>query len=484
MILSSFKVDVSDPVSKEPTTTEVFVSADAPHLLKSFRNALKNQGTLIIHPEYVKHFELPSDEVKWEAVLALVEYDEGKTESGTNREMKIAPHVTRDMCELKGFSPMNVTPARQVCHHKTADSILFGIEHCGFPKEWKTTAKCFQIISDWYELANSRGRIHSLTKKNFDAMIDRLQTGRDFICTMKLHPNQGQRYKPLQRGMILSFSSNSQLSRRLLWDEDFKFFRLGMAGNDPVENLHSQIRGHQLLPTCLLYKRFVKAISLTQLWSPLGKGRSYEDYTPETFLTDLKSVKKLAEEQEEEYIADISHLISLDFQPGDFAEACSLAYLAGVILNRTICTASSCKTCQNAYISCVDDEEQDEANQLILYKELDTGKLVRPTVLANSMFKIAESVFKEERGKVKKNKGNILNILTTTAVQVIKEKLEGLPTCHLYLIIFRFIRARLFFWSELDNGRLQTDQSAMIENESFASKSTRAHILTTQKTRK
>ena len=472
-------------MSKEPKTTEVFVSVDDPHLLKSFRNALKNQKTLIIHPEFVKHFNLPCNEVKWEAVWALVLYDEGQTESGTKREMKIAPHITRDMLELKGFSTMNVTPARQVCHHKTADSILFGIAHCGFPKEWETTATCLRIVSDWYELANSRGRIHSLTKDNFEEKCGKLETARDFICTMRLHPNQGTSYKPLQRGMIVSFSTKSQLSRKLLFDEGFKFYRPGMAGNDPVENLHSQIRGHQMQPTCLLYKRFVRSISLTQLWSPLGKGRSYEDYTPETFLTDLKSVKKMVEENEEEYLADISHFESLEsFDPGDFVEGCSLAYLTGVILHRTICTSLYCKTCQNSYVSHVNDEEQDEANELILYKELDEGRLVRPTVLANSMFKIAESVFKEERGKVKKLKTNILNILTKTAVKVIKNNLEGLPTCHIDKIIFRFIRARLFYWSDLDNGRLQTDQKELIDNESFASKSTRAHILTTQRTRK
>ena len=256
-----------------------------------------------------------------------------------------------------------------------------------------------------------------------------------------------------------------------------------MAGNDPVENLHSLIREHQAFPTCLLYKRFIKAISLTQLMKPLGKGRNYEDYVSETFLTDLKSVKQMAEEVEEEYYDDVEYFDSLNFQPGDFAEACSLAYLAGVIVYRTICTQSFCQTCKNFFVSFIDDEEQDEVNELIVYKELDTGTLVRPTVLGNSVFQIAEAVFREERGKVK-NMTKILNILTSAAVKAVNQKVEGVPACHLYKILFRFIRARLFFWGEFDNGVLQTDQQQIIESESFASKTSRAQILTSKKSKK
>ena len=444
---------------------------------------MKNQKTLIVHPEFVKHYELESDEVLWEAVLALVEYDEGLTEKGTKRELKIAPHITRAMVELIGFSPMNVGPAKQVCSHKTADSIRYGIAHCGFPKKWGTTARCFDIIASWYELANSRGRIHCFTKENYQEKCDVLQEARDFICTMRLHPSQVNSYKPVQRGMILSFSCKSQLARKLLWDEGFGYYMPGMASNDKVENFHSQIREHNSLPTPLLYKRFVKVLSVTQLWTPLGKGRSYEDYVSDTFLTDLKSFKEMAKEDEEEYDADIEYFKTLDFEPGDFVDACSLAYFAGVILYKTICTRSSCQTCQNLYISSVDDKEQDESNELILFKELDTGYLVRPTALANSIFKIAETVFKEERGKLK-NRSNISNILKAIIVKVVRDYHEEVPVCHIEVIINRFVRSRLFFWSELDNGRLQTEQEKQIENESFASKTTRAQVLISKNTRK
>ena len=78
---------------------------------------------------------------------------------------------------------------------------------------------------------------------------------------------------------------------------------------------------------------------------------------------------------------------------------------------------------------------------------------------------------------------NISNILKNIAVKCVKDKLENVPDCHLDVIINRFIRSRLFFWGNLDNGRLQTEQEKLIDSESFASKSQRAHILTTKKSR-
>ena len=54
---------------------------------------------------------------------------------------------------------------------------------------------------------------HSFSKENFEDKYRAFETAKDFICSMKLHPRQGKSYKPVQRGIMLSFSAKTQLAQ-------------------------------------------------------------------------------------------------------------------------------------------------------------------------------------------------------------------------------------------------------------------------------
>ena len=167
------------------------------------------------------------------------------------------------------------------------------------------------------------------------------------------------------------------------------------------------------------------------------------------------------------------------FAPRDFAELASLAYLVGYLLKVTILTdKSNCKNCALLFV--VDFEKDDqEVNSLITAREYKAGALVRPSRLANALFKRLEGIFRAKSETFAKLK-NINNILTIAFVkeakEFVKESKENfpqVPDCHFELMFRRFAKIRLHFEGEFLNSKLQNRQRDEIENSAYGSKSSK-----------
>ena len=74
--------------------------ADGHHLIKSMRNALKNNGIIKVHIDYVKQKKLVSDEVKWSHIVRMYEFDR-------KNKLKIASHIKKRYLKIDMLSTTN-----------------------------------------------------------------------------------------------------------------------------------------------------------------------------------------------------------------------------------------------------------------------------------------------------------------------------------------------------------------------------------------
>ena len=127
--------------------------------------------------------------------------------------------------------------------------------------------------------------------------------------------------------------------------------------------------------------------------------------------------------------------------------------------------------CALAFV--VDFEKDDqEVNSLITAREYKAGALVRPSRLANAMFKRLEGIFRSLSDTFAKRK-SINDILTVAFIKEAKENFPQAPDCHFDLMFRRFAKIRLHFEGEFLNAKMQIRQKDEVENAAFGSKSSK-----------
>ena len=467
-IACSFRIDGC------PDSTVII--SDPPHLCKNTRNALFSQKQFVMHKEFQEEFKLESPLICLSAIWDIIEYQEKK-------ELMFAPHIKREHLELKGnFMKMKVSPAKSVLSRETADAIMYLDKYVCHKPYYPSTAKFCEEYGEFYDFATSRTSKFCFRENNLEARIAFLEHFKCFFGSLKVNQKQDDGFWPIQRGTLLTCTSLIELGKKLIKEEKLKFLLGGRFTTDSVENIHSCIREHNSNPTPVQYKRILKTISLTQVMRPLGKNGNYEMDCPAEFITQFKDVKKftakLENEDSKELMQDELNFDMEKFVPSDdFYDQNTVAYLSGYVLGHTIKTNSKCLICIEAFILPKKDNDNQMANTLIVMKEFKAGCLVKPTEQANSMFQIAEAIFKEKRGELVGD-GMILDKLRDLAVDKVSNHFgQDFPKCHLKVILRRYIKLRLIFWTRLHSARLETDQSQVINNASYASKSSRAHLL-------
>ena len=421
--------------------------------------------------EYVLAYSLVSGEVKWAHIVHLYEFCYERT-------LKIAGHLTKADIELTSFSKMRVAPALHVLSRKTGNALRWLVSHYPkeFGREYLTTAIFCEKVGLFLDLAANYTKSMAFwatdpNDKNGDKIADLLAFVR-FYCRMKLHKSQKENtLKPTQSGVMITVDSIIAIVKKALSVKDFHYFLTRCLLNDRIERFHGDHKAIQKSPTCLQFKQNSKIISITDYMGH-GKHGSYGVNEKRGFLTDFKSIKQFLDEEKHVEETDIANLNALEFAPRDFAELASLAYLVGYLLKVTILTdKSNCKNCALLFV--VDFEKDDqEVNSLITAREYKAGALVRPSRLANAMFKRLEGIFRSKSDTFTKTK-NINNILTIEFVKEAKENFPQVPDCHFELMFRRFAKIRLHFEGEFLNSKLQNRQRDEINNSAYGSKSSK-----------
>ena len=421
--------------------------------------------------EYVAAYNLISSEVKWDHIIHLFEFC-------FKRKLKIAGHLTKGDIELTKFSKMRVAPALHVLSRKTGNAIRWLVSHYPneFGREYLTTAIFCEKCGLFFDLAANYSKSMAFwsTDPNGRNMekIAEMQHFVRFYCTMKLHKTQKKNtLKPTQTGVLITLESIVAIAKKALSYEGFHYFLTKFLLNDRIERFHGDHKALQKSPTPLQFQQNSKIISVTDYLNK-GKHGAYGFNEERGFLTDFKSIKKFLDDEKKIEETDIETLNALEFAPRDFAELASLAFLVGYLLKVTILTEkSNCNICAQLFV--VDFEKDDqEVNSLITAREYKAGALVRPSRMANAMFKRLEGIFRKKSETFAKRK-NINDILTVAFLKEAKEIFPQVPTCHFELMFRRFAKIRLHFEGEFINSQLQIRQKSEIENAAFGSKSSK-----------
>lgn len=448
---------------------DIVVFADPAHGIKSQRNMFFNHKSITMSEKFRKKYNLKSGKIDWNVIKKLINYQSGK-------ELKIAPHLKDHMLVLGTYSKMNVGIAKKILSRDTGAAIEWLVKHENWPETDLATAKFCNLHGYWYDILSERGTTGlAFSLKNEEKhteVIEFLQEFMEFIGGLKYEKNQVG-LKPVQKGILMSTTS-------IIWLQDFMlnkmkvdFFRAGKILGDAIESFHGDVRAINSNPTALNYKRYCKSLSVIQVMANLKRGRSYEEETS-NFLTQLKDFRKLQEENMAQEDKEDEQLLEASYteNPSNISEAASLAYLGGYVLFKTICTKSKCQNCKKIYVS--DHEDQpEEVNSLISFKEYKQGKLVTPSPVGNRLMEALESLFRTNREKFKRKKNQLTNISTLVIDQLTKD-FPDLPKCHLSLIVTRFMKIRLLFWGDQITKELKAIHKKSLVTASYASKSTRA----------
>ena len=480
---NSFKV----PGVEEPLT--VFV--DPPHLLKSQRNMLVNHGEFKLHDFYVKEANLSYDKVHWDWIEKMVQFQ-------SERQLRIAPHLSEKDIDVKGtYAKMKVNLAMHVFSHETATALKYCVQNYPevFSSDALTTAWFCDQVAQYFAIVSCRGNKLALSlqkPEEYEKAIKFLKWFMGLYTTTEIAPDQKGGLKPTQRGIIMSTTSYVWLADYMLRQPGIKFFKCGMVSNDPIENFHSCVRARNPKPTCLAFKRILRAICMCQCLEGSDYG-SYQKDDSTNYLTDLKAFKEAQQRMEEERVAAMDEdnikaegdEFQEAFEDAEFAEAIAadlvveeddaeinaLAYLAGYLLHKTIMTRSKCKTCQEAFVG--DENDEQAANELIRLRDYRVGALCRPTELANKMVQWAENVFRGEQEKLMKQKQSRIGDKITSILKIHWEKhYPEAPKCHLKILAGRFAKLRLHFYGVHMTRKLVVKQKNKLTKESRASRST------------
>ena len=479
---------------------EILIMPDPPHLLKNMRNALKTHGVFTIDKKYVEQEKLVSNQVKWEHIVKMVEFQEN------NRQLKICPHLSRKDIELNNFEKMRVKPATHVFSKETADGLEFCHKHYPdlFPEEVKTTIFYLRVACDYFTRMMSRKRSLAFSNDKPDELLKGfciLEWFSEFYGTLKIGKSFGQSL-PTGRGIKIATKNMIKLAKFMLDQEGVIYLRPGLVSNDPIENFHSCVRNRDPIPSCLKFMRITKAICMCQCIDQAAHG-SYDQDDTDCFLTDFsiakskqdavekvynmlneneraESVDEQSEESQDDQFAAIIHPYpEQQSQEGqklrveeDISERNALSYLTGYLLLKTICSKSYCEKCKEAYVS---DENDDQlCNELIRLRDYKVGALCRPSSLANNMTLVAENVFRVayEEHKFQKNVRLGDKISSKIHMQW-QQQFSEAPSCHLKLLCDRFTSLRLNFNGRFMSRQLLTKEKKKIVSDSNASKSTK-----------
>ena len=471
---------------------EILIIPDPPHLLKCARNALYNNKEFTLSDEDVKEFDLPTNKVKWEYVVNLVKFQE------KNRQLKICPHLGIKDVSPSNQEKMNVKYATHVFSEATATAIDFCVEH--YPEDWpveaKTTSFFLRKAAQYFNQMMSRA--HSMAfsfarLEEFEKTVEKLEWFSDFYCRTKLHNSQKDSLKPSQHGVRKATRNMIQLALFMLEQEGIVYLKPGLVSNDPIENLHSQIRSKNPNPTPLRFMRILRAICMCQCLDPTIHG-SYNYDETEGALIDLSEIKAqkqkrledivkenieavddINEVEEDEFFASVIHpsLQQTDLKvEEDISELNALAYLNGYLLQKTICSKSKCEKCMGAFVT--DEADEQLCNELIRLREYKIGVFKKPSTLANEMIRFAENIFRCEQEKLQsQKKTRIGDKLASKIFLHWKEYFPQAPMCHLKILAARFAKIRLYFYGKHLSRQLESTQQKKISGAANASKSTK-----------
>lgn len=134
----------------------------------------------------------------------------------------------------------------------------------------------------------------SVTKQNFDEFSNEVTQMMDIIKHAKFGVDG--RWKPFQRGFVISCTSMLELTKFLLTERNFDFFMPSRALQDCLENLFSCIRSDNPKPNAIQVKSAIKNIAISEYISSPVTNSSYQ-WDESEFLSGFLNVVRAVNEE-------------------------------------------------------------------------------------------------------------------------------------------------------------------------------------------
>ena len=373
-------------ITESPTISNLFhldlmkiaIIADASHLLKLIRNMLQNKGIVKINPEYQQYWNLVTDEISWNVILDVVEFQE-------KHELKINAKLNSQTIKRGSshFGKMDVGCAAAVFSKDTTAAIQFMVLHHGYPESYLATAQFVYWVAHWWEIMSSQhfSMAFSMTRPEMHKeQVDFVQRFSDFFSSIQideLKSGEPHVYTEVQQGVIITSWSIIWLQKDMLTRKNLKFFMAGRTLGDIVENHHSNSKQMNKNPSPLQIERISKSLAICEVLGNVKGSNCPDDQSTET-LGEFKNLKrleleKLKEESDEvqedlEFLESNGYHFDLDTDQG-FAEANALSNWLGCALRRTIMSKKHkgcyCEKCINILVEKKEEESLQMVNELI-----------------------------------------------------------------------------------------------------------------------
>ena len=425
------------------------------------------RGKLEVSEKYVKHFGLSSRFTNFEYVKQLVAYDE-------THEKQIAVHLNNKHLSYATHAQMDVKPMLAIFNFKTADAIDFLVKHENWPDAARTTAQVIRLWARFYQITCGCSREQAFDKKHPEKLQEKvsyLYFFMDFWSSTKLDEKQKNVWGN-QKHVAVVCMTFVWVQERLLSQEEIDFFKGANLGGNSVENLHTDVRRINPVPTPQIYSRILKGIALTQLFGDEVKGSNYQVDEGKEFLVKMNDFKKLEEKNLEKELADQQFFEEADILTQGFAQKAVVSYIGGGVLCQII---KNCDVCL-AFWTLEKEFSDNSLNALIDCKEFVPDALVRPTDIGHDILQYADDLFVKNRGNFEGDDG-LVGSFTTFLIEKISERFGNIPGCHYEAIIKKLTFGKWCHYGKFLNRDLLELNRDEISSEANSSKSTKAKAL-------
>ena len=372
-------------------------------------------------------YGLQSNAVSKDHLQALIDFQE-------NQELKVAPDLNALSINPGHFSKMCVRDALKVISYPVSSGLRYLVRKHGYSNDLLTTAWFIEETRKWFDLMTSRHVIEALSMNNLPAYVEALNHLRTMISIYKSLKVENGCWKPWQTGVLMSTESIIKLQEKLLVTEGFGYVLSARFTSDCIENIFSQVRSKNPVPSAKEIKANLRAVSIAQfLTEKRGANYSFDDGE---FLADFLKVPspEVTEEeiQEDHEIESHPNLrFDLTAQEEDV-----LYYVCGWVLKGVKDNSNVCDDCVKSVLC---SQQDIVPNALLEEKDFTGESLLRVSAEIFDFFLQAEKRFQRVDFSCKK----ILKSLV--ANHLASSQPERVLTCHdiLHKMLTKFFRFRL-----------------------------------------
>ena len=417
------------------------------------------ENVLYMGKYFQEQFNLPTDKISIEPVERLVKFQEDLA-PGDKLVKRLTPAILKKARDH--FGKMNSGPHLAIFSMETSAAITFMVENHNWPESYKTTASHIWIVARWFEICSARGFINSANKNHPKELEDMKRFIKNFIKYISL-----LRFKENQKSIVTNQKGSIAACESWLWLVDYlhrdptvDFFPGGRALLcDLIENHHFWVRMGNKNPTMKQCLRKQKALMVTQALTCVGKGHNYAQDDRTEPLFDFATLDQLLKEEMDEvdlanadFVEWTQDCIDSNFDPRDFqsdvdfVKANALARWLGYCLFK-ILDGVKC-VCKKIYCLPKGTISEDTMNTFLNSMEVWTKyKFIKPTLFCNTVFGVADELFRENRGKNLDVEHMDVKLREDISARL-KLKYPNIPSCqHFGKILKLFMKGKWHFYA-------------------------------------